>query len=70
MRMRNRFSKWSRHSSRMACLLAACGLMYACQDEFLLDDEKPEWLNSSIYQSLVERGNFNTYLKLLITEKP
>ena len=64
-RMRNRFSKWSRHSSRMACLLAACGLMYACQDEFLLDDEKPEWLNSSIYQSLVERGNFNTYLKLL-----
>ena len=64
-RMRNRFSKWSRHSSRMACLLAACGLMYACQDEFLLDDEKPEWLNSSIYQSLVERGNFTTYLKLL-----
>ena len=64
-RMRNRFSKWSRHSSRMACLLAACGLMYACQDEFLLDDEKPEWLNSSIYQSLVERGNFSTYLKLL-----
>ncbi len=65
MRMTNRFSKWSRHSSRMICLLAACGLMYACKDEFLLDDEKPTWLNSSVYQSLKNDGNFQTYLKLL-----
>jgi len=65
MRMRNRFYKWSRYSSRMACLLAACGLVYACKDEFTLDDEKPSWLNSSIYESLEQRGNFKTYLKLL-----
>ena len=65
MRMRNRFSKWSRHSSKMVCLLAACGLMYACKDEYLLDDEKPSWLNSSIYESLETQGNFKTYLKLL-----
>lgn len=65
MRMRNRFSKWSRHSSRMVCLLAACGLMYACKDEYLLDDEKPSWLNSSIYESLETKGNFKTYLRLL-----
>ena len=58
-------SKWSRHSSRVACLLAACGLMYACKDEFILDDEKPSWLNTSIYESLEEKGNFRTYLKLL-----
>lgn len=63
--MRNRFSKWSRHSSRMVCLLAACGLMYACKDEYLLDDEKPSWLNSSVYESLESKGNFKTYLKLL-----
>ncbi|MBQ5656814.1 MAG: hypothetical protein IIV14_05235, partial [Bacteroidaceae bacterium] len=63
--MRNRFSKWSRHSSRMVCLLAACGLMYACKDEYLLDDEKPSWLNSSIYESLETKGNFKTYLRLL-----
>ena len=50
--MRNRFSKWSRQSSKMAYLLASCGLLYACQDPFTLDDEKPSWLNSSIYQSL------------------
>ena len=63
--MTNRFSKWSRHSSRVVCLLAACGLMYACKDEFILDDEKPSWLNSSIYESLEQRGNFRTYLRLL-----
>ena len=65
MRMTNRFSNWSRHSSRVVCLLAACGLMYACKDEFILDDEKPSWLNSSIYESLEQKGNFRTYLKLL-----
>ena len=63
--MTNRLSKWSRHSSRVVCLLAACGLMYACKDEFILDDEKPSWLSSSIYQSLEQKGNFRTYLKLL-----
>ncbi|MBO4482329.1 MAG: hypothetical protein J5735_00765 [Prevotella sp.] len=63
--MTNRFSNWSRHSSRVVCLLAACGLMYACKDEFILDDEKPSWLNSSIYESLEQKGNFRTYLKLL-----
>ena len=65
MRMTNRLSKWSRHSSRVVCLLAVCGLMYACKDEFILDDEKPSWLNSSIYESLEQKGNFRTYLKLL-----
>ena len=63
--MRNRLSKWSRSTSKAVYLLAACGLMYACTDEYLLDDEKPEWLNSSVYQSLEQRGNFKTYLKLL-----
>ena len=65
MRMTNRLSKWSRHSSRVVCLLTLCGLMYACKDEFILDDEKPSWLNSSIYESLEQKGNFRTYLKLL-----
>ncbi len=71
--MRNRFSKWSRHSSGMVYLLAACGLMYGCKDEYLLDDEKPKWLSSSIYESLEKgyvessgkKATFNTYLRLL-----
>ncbi|MBR4643917.1 MAG: hypothetical protein IKO73_01985 [Bacteroidaceae bacterium] len=63
--MTNRLSKWRRQSSRMICLMAACGLMYACKDEFLLDDQKPGWLNTSIYESLQKSGNFTTYLRLL-----
>ena len=66
--MTNRLSKWSRQSSRMICLMAACGLMYACTDEYLLDDEKPTWLNTSIYESLEKSGNFTTYLRLLADE--
>ena len=65
MRMTNRLSEWSRQSSRMICLMAACGLMYACSDDYLLDDAKPDWLNSSIYESLEKSGNFKTYLRLL-----
>jgi len=68
MRMTNRLSKWSRQSSRMMCLMAACGLMYACSDDFVLDDTKPDWLNESIYESLEKSGNFTTYLKLLADE--
>ena len=63
--MTNRLSKWSRHSSRVVCLLTLCGLMYACKDEFILDDEKPSWLSSSVYESLEQKGNFRTYLRLL-----
>ncbi len=65
MRMTNRLSKWSGQSTRMICLVAACGLMYACSDVFPYDDEKPNWLNTSIYESLEKSGNFKTYLRLL-----
>ena len=65
MRMTNRLSKWSRQSIRMICLLAACGFIHACKDEFLLDDKKPDWLNASIYESLEKSGNFTMYLRLL-----
>ena len=65
MRMTNRLSKWSRQSFRMICLLAACGFIHACKDEFLFDDKKPDWLNTSIYESLEKSGNFTMYLRLL-----
>ena len=68
MRMTNPLSKWSRQSSRMICLMAACGLTYACSDQFIYDDQRPDWLNTSIYESLEKSGNFTTYLRLLADE--
>lgn len=77
MCMRNRFSTFGKHAPRALCLLAICGLTWACKDDYTLDDEKPSWLNSSIYQSL-QNGmketdangqevthTFQTYLRLL-----
>lgn len=72
--MENRFSTTAKHTARALCVLVVCGLSWACQDEYLWDDEKPTWLNRSIYESLQEgmkdeHGNvihsFNNYVRLL-----
>ena len=67
MCMRNRISTFGKQTLLAVGLLAACGLTWSCKDEYLWDDEKPTWLNSSIYESLQERGTFKTYLRLLET---
>lgn len=72
--MKNHFRKTAKYTARALCVLAVCGLSSACKDEYRWDDEKPTWLNSSIYESLQngakdENGKvihtFNNYLKLL-----
>ncbi len=63
--MKNRLSKVGRRVSWVLVVLAAGGAISSCKDEFTLDDEKPSWLNSSIYESLEQSGNFTNYLRLL-----
>ncbi|MBP5769755.1 MAG: hypothetical protein J6W75_00115 [Bacteroidaceae bacterium] len=63
--MRKPFSTCGKYATRALYVMAACGLSWSCTDDFKLDDEKPSWLNSSIYESLEQRGNFKTYLRLL-----
>ena len=65
MRMRNRLSKCSKHVAFAACMLALGGSFSACQDEYTLDDAKPVWLNSSIYETLESNGNYTNYLRLI-----
>lgn len=74
MCMRNRFSTTAKHTAHALCVLAACGLSWACSDDYKWDDEKPTWLNSSIYESLQEGmkddngqviHTFSNYLRLL-----
>ena len=73
MCMKNLLSTFGKHTTRAFCVMAVCGLTWACEDKFPYDNEKPSWLNASIYESL-EQGltddngtthTFNTYLKLL-----
>lgn len=65
MCMKNRLNTSGRQALVALGLLAACGLTWSCKDDYRWDDEKPTWLNRSIYESLEDRANFSTYLKLL-----
>ena len=65
MCMKDRLSTFGKHATRIFFVAAVCGLSWACADEYKLDDEKPSWLNSSIYETLQSRGNFQYYLQLL-----
>lgn len=68
MCMKNRFNTFGKHTTRALCVLTLCGLSWSCKDEYTLDDEKPGWLNSSIFEGLEEKGNFTQYLRLLQDE--
>ncbi len=63
--MKNRFSKAARGKTWLLIMLAVSGVASSCQDEYLLDDEKPTWLDVSIYENLQRRGAYSNYLKLL-----
>ncbi len=63
--MKNRLSKLSRKAYFMLLLLAVSGISTSCKDEYTLDDEKPGWLGSSIYESLKAEGTYTNYLRLL-----
>ncbi len=63
--MKNRLSVLSRKAYFMLLLLAVSGISTSCKDEYTLDDEKPSWLKSSIYESLEDKGAYTNYLRLL-----
>lgn len=65
MCMENRFSKAARGKTWLLMMLTISGMATSCKDEYLLDDEKPSWLSTSIYENLQQRGNFSYYLRLL-----
>ena len=63
--MKNRLGKLSRNACYMMFLLAVSGISTSCKDEYMLDDEKPSWLSSSIYDKLEKKGNYTNYLRLI-----
>lgn len=63
--MKNRLRTLGKHASWMLAVLAVCGSTTSCKDEYVLDDEKPSFLGSSIYESLKSKGNFTNYLRLV-----
>ncbi len=63
--MRNRLSNGSKHVALAACMLALGANFSACTDDYVLDEQKPAWLNSSIYETIKSDGNYQNYLTLL-----
>ncbi len=63
--MKDRFSEVCRGKTWVLILLVISGVTSSCKDEYTLDDEKPSWLDVSIYESLSKDGNFSNYLQLL-----
>ena len=49
----------------MLLLLAVSGVSTSCKDEYTLDDEKPSWLSTSIYDGLAADGHYTNYIRLL-----
>lgn len=65
MLMRNRLSNGSKHVAFAACMLALGVNFSACTDDYVLDDQKPTWLNSSIYETLESNGGYTKFLTLI-----
>ncbi len=63
--MRNRLFKFGRSLAMALCILSMGGLVYSCSDDYDLPDETPGWLGSSIYNYLVEKGNYTNTIKLI-----
>ncbi len=62
--MKNRFCNLSGTGIVVLFLAMAWGVT-SCKDEYVLDDEKPDWLSKSIYDGLKEDGHYENYLRLL-----
>lgn len=65
MLMRNRLSNGSKHVAFAACMLALGANFSACTDDYVLDEQKPTWLNSSIYETLESNGGYTKFLTLI-----
>ena len=62
--MKNRFCNLS-GTGIVVLFLAMVWGVTSCKDEYVLDDEKPDWLSKSIYDGLKEDGHYENYLRLL-----
>lgn len=49
------------------CLCAAVGvpLLSSCKDDYIYDNEEPDWLGANIYDYLATSGRFDSYLALV-----
>ena len=52
---------------RHFCLCAVFCLPFltSCRDDYFYDNEEPEWLGKNVYDYLLDKENYTTYLTLI-----
>ena len=46
-------------------LFAAVMLCTSCREDYILDEQEPEWLGESIYDFLAAKGTYSYYVRLI-----
>lgn len=49
----------------LTSMMMAALTLASCGDDYVYDDGEPKWLGANIYDCLVEKGNYTTYLTLI-----
>ena len=65
MCMRNRLFNFGKTLAVALCVMSMGGLVNSCTDDYDLPDKTPEWLGSSIYNYLEQKGNYTNTIKLI-----
>ena len=64
--MNNRFCEHDvRKWLRCLCAVSVCSCLMSCSDDYKWDDKDPDFLNSSIYETLKSDGNYRNFVKLI-----
>lgn len=63
--MNKRFCKLGNYAIRAFFFTAICGSAISCKDDYTLDDLKPSWLGSNIYNYLEDEGDYTNFVRLI-----
>lgn len=64
--MKKCFRKLSfRQSLLWISLIIGTAFFVSCKDDYIYDDQEPEWLGASIYDYLKQNGNYNYYVAII-----
>lgn len=56
---------WGRRWLFVPLMLSVVLCITSCREDYILDEQEPEWLGESIYDFLVEEGKYSNYVNLI-----
>ena len=65
MKGRQRKVRQARAWTLMVPIVVAIVMLNACREDYILDEQEPEWLGSSIYDYLKDEGCYTQFIRLI-----